>query len=148
MPRPGATSPACTGSTWTNAIASFARFVPHPELKPIAVPNILGQVEKMPSPGYAVFELGGREHRLEGVFEEPGATELFFIFKDKTSGQETYPAGRFLYSGLPKDGTLVLDFNKAYNPPCAFTDYATCPLPPKQNWLEARVAAGELRYGH
>ena len=125
-----------------------ARFVPHGELRPLSVPNILGQIEKMPSPGYAVFELEGKEQRAFGVFETPGATELFFIFKDSTSGRETYPSGRFLYSSLPKDGKVVLDFNKAYNPPCAFTDFATCPLPPKENWLTAGVKAGELRYGH
>ena len=125
-----------------------ARFVPNRELKPLAVPNVLGQVEKMPSPGYAVFEMDGREHRITGVFETPGATELFFIFKDETSGKETYPAGRFVYSALPKNGQLVLDFNKAYNPPCAFTAYATCPLPPPENWLSRRIEAGELRYGH
>jgi uncharacterized protein (DUF1684 family) len=112
------------------------------------VPNILGQVEKMPSPGYAVFTLDGKEHRIEGVFETPGATELFFIFKDGTSGKETYPAGRFLYSVLPKEGQVVLDFNRAYNPPCAFTEFATCPLPPRENWLAGRIPAGELRYGH
>lgn len=142
---------AFTGLNWFPVDEGFkvrARFVSYPELRPLLVPNVLGQVEKMPSPGYAVFEMGGREHRLEGVFEEPGATELFFIFKDKTSGQETYPAGRFVYSSLPRDGSLLLDFNKAYNPPCAFTEYATCPLPPKQNWLETRIAAGELRHGH
>jgi uncharacterized protein (DUF1684 family) len=126
----------------------IGRFVAHPELRPVSVPNILGQVEKMPSPGYVVFDLDGKEQRLEGVFESPGATQLFFIFKDATSGKETYPAGRFLYSDLPKEGKVVLDFNKAYNPPCAFTAFATCPLPPKQNWLGARVTAGELRYGH
>jgi hypothetical protein len=140
-----------TGLKWFPVDERFlmtARFVPHPELRPLAVPNILGQVEKMPSPGYAVFDLGGKEQRLSGVFESPGATELFFIFKDETSGRETYPAGRFLYSGLPKDGKVVLDFNRAYNPPCAFTEFATCPLPPRENWLSARVGAGELRYGH
>jgi uncharacterized protein (DUF1684 family) len=102
----------------------------------------------MPSPGYAVFTLDGKEVRLEGVLEEPNATELFFIFKDGTSGKETYPAGRFLYSDLPKHGEVVLDFNKAYNPPCAFTPYATCPLPPEQNRLPMRIEAGELRYGN
>jgi len=146
-----ATRRSFTGLHWFPVDEKFkvtARFVPHAELRPIAVPNILGQVEKMPSPGYAVFEMGGKEHRLSGVFESTGATELFFIFKDETSGRETYPAGRFLYSALPKDGQLELDFNKAYNPPCAFTEFATCPLPPKENWLAARVGAGELRYGH
>jgi uncharacterized protein (DUF1684 family) len=146
-----ATRRAFSGLSWFDVDERYritARFVPHPELKPVPVPNVLGQVEKMPSPGYAVFTMGGQEHRLEGVFEEPGATQLFFIFKDETSGRETYPSGRFVYSGLPKDGVVVLDFNKAYNPPCAFTEFATCPLPPRQNWLKTRIAAGELRYGH
>ena len=73
---------------------------------------------------------------------------MFFIFKDQTSGKETYPPGRFLNTPMPKDGEVTLDFNKAYNPPCAFTPYATCPLPPKQNHLAVRIEAGELRYGH
>jgi uncharacterized protein (DUF1684 family) len=91
--------------------------------------------------------LGGREYRLEPVVESPGARELFFIFRDATSGTETYPAGRFLYTALPQNGELVLDFNKAENPPCAFTAFATCPLPPQQNWLPVRVPAGE-QYTH
>ncbi|MDQ2944534.1 MAG: DUF1684 domain-containing protein, partial [Acidobacteriota bacterium] len=74
--------------------------------------------------------------------------QLFFIFKDQTSGKGTYPSGRFLYADLAANGQVVLDFNKAYNPPCAFTPYATCPLPPVQNRLTARVEAGELNYGH
>ena len=73
---------------------------------------------------------------------------LFLIFKDKTSGVETYPAGRFLYVGFPVEGKIVLDFNKAYNPPCAFTPYATCPLPPPQNRMDLSIEAGELNYGH
>jgi uncharacterized protein (DUF1684 family) len=125
-----------------------ARFVPYDTPKPVRVPNVLGQSSSMPSPGYATFALDGREVRLEGVLEEPGAQELFFIFRDETSGKETYPAGRFLYSPLPKDGAVLLDFNKAYNPPCAFTEFATCPLPPPQNWMSVRVPAGEKRYGH
>ncbi len=125
-----------------------ARFVPHGSMRPIAVPNILGQTQKMPSPGYVVFTLGGREVRLEGVLEDPHATQLFFIFRDLTTGKETYPAGRFLYSDLPKDGQVVLDFNKAYNPPCAFTPYATCPLPPQENWLPVSIEAGEMNYRH
>ncbi|HYN00995.1 MAG TPA: DUF1684 domain-containing protein, partial [Vicinamibacteria bacterium] len=73
--------------------------------------------------------------------------QLFFILRDQTSGKETYGAGRFLYADLPKAGKVVLDFNKAYNPPCAFTPYATCPLPPPQNWMPVRVEAGEMAYG-
>jgi uncharacterized protein len=125
-----------------------ARFVPYTPPKKVPVPNILGQVDELPSPGYAVFNVAGREVRLDPVLEEPGATELFFIFRDETAKKETYQAGRFLYAAMPKDGKVVLDFNKAYSPPCAFTPYATCPLPPKQNRLTVRIEAGEMRSGH
>ena len=108
---------------------------------------MLGQTESMPSPGYAEFTLGGKPVRLDGVLEDPHAEQLFFILRDQTSGKETYRAGRFLYADLPKAGKVVLDFNKAYNPPCAFTAYATCPLPPPQNWMPVRVEAGEMAYG-
>jgi len=124
-----------------------ARFVPYAPPRPLSVPNILGEIEEMRSPGYAVFTLQGKEVRLEPVLESAGAQELFFIFRDLTAGKETYPAGRFLYTSLPRDGTVVLDFNKAYNPPCAFTRFATCPLPPKGNKMEIRVTAGEKDYG-
>lgn len=123
-----------------------ARFVPEPRKIPIA--NIVGQTELDDSPGYAVFQLHGREFRLYPVLEEPGAKELFFIFRDATAGKETYGAGRFLYTSLPNNGTVVLDFNKAYNPPCAFTPYATCPLPPSENRIAVRIEAGEKKYGH
>ena len=101
----------------------------------------------MPSPGYAEFNVGGKLVRLDGVLETPQSTQLWFILRDQTSGKETYPAGRFLYADLPKAGKVVLDFNKSYNPPCAFTAYATCPLPPPQNWMPVRIEAGELNYG-
>jgi uncharacterized protein (DUF1684 family) len=120
-----------------------ARFVPWPSPRTIPIPNVLGQVNDLPSPGYAEFTLEGRTLRLEPVIEEPGAEELFFIFRDQTAGHETYPAGRFLYAPMPKDGVVVLDFNKAYSPPCAFTAFATCPLPPSQNRLPVRIEAGE-----
>jgi len=123
-----------------------ARFVAEPVKIPIL--NVLGQTEPMVSPGYAVFRWNGQELRLRPVLEEPDAKELFYIFRDQTSGKETYGAGRFLYSGMPKDGKVVLDFNKAYNPPCAFTPYATCPLPPPENRMPIRVEAGEKKYGH
>ena len=122
-----------------------ARFVPYAPVKQVPIANVLGMVEPLPSPGYAVFRLAGRELRLDPVLEEPGAKELFFIFRDATAGKETYPAGRFLYSAMPKDGQVVLDFNKAYSPPCAFTAFATCPLPPRQNRLDVRIEAGEKR---
>ena len=122
-----------------------ARFVAEPRRIPIA--NVLGQTTPMESPGYVVFRLHGQQLRLYPVFEAP-ATSLFFVFRDQTSGKETYGAGRFLDAGLPRDGQVVLDFNKAYNPPCAFTPYATCPLPPQENRLAVAIAAGEKTYGH
>jgi uncharacterized protein len=123
-----------------------ARFVPKPRRIPIH--NILGQTEPSECPGYAAFRLNGHELRLYPIMEQPGAKELFYIFRDQTSGKETYGGGRFLYSGLPRDGHVVLDFNKAYNPPCAFTPYATCPLPPPENRLAMGIEAGERKYGH
>jgi len=121
-----------------------AKWTAYPQPKTIAIPNILGQTEQLPSTGFATFQLGGRTLRLEPVIE---GDQLFFIFRDQTASKTTYGAGRFLYSDLPQDGKVVLDFNKAYNPPCAFTPYATCPLPPKQNRLPIKIEAGELRYG-
>jgi uncharacterized protein len=121
-----------------------ARFVAEPKKVPIL--NVLGQTEPSESPGYVVFRFAGAEHRLRPILEQPGAKSLFFIFRDLTAGKETYGAGRFLDTDLPKDGKVVLDFNKAYNPPCVFTDYATCPLPPKENHLNVRIEAGEKKY--
>ena len=102
----------------------------------------------MPSPGEPSSRSTARRSASTGSSRSRDATELFFIFRDQTSGKETYGAGRFLYADLPKDGKVVLDFNKAYNPPCAFTPYATCPLPPPQNRLPVRIEAGEKAYGH
>ena len=139
-----------TGLRWYDVKEEYrvvARWVPYAPPKAVKVPNVLGQVQAMPSPGSAEFTLDGKTIRLDGVLEEEGAQELFFIVRDGTSGRETYAAGRFLYADLPRDGQIVLDFNKAYNPPCAFTPYATCPLPPPQNWMPVRVEAGELAYG-
>ena len=123
-----------------------AQFVAAP--RQIAVLNILGQTEPSECPGYAEFQLRGHRVRLYPIVEEPGARELFYIFRDQTSGKETYGAGRFLYSEFPQHGQVELDFNKAYNPPCAFTPYATCPLPPPENRLAVAVEAGEKKYGH
>lgn len=139
-----------TGCRWYDVKENYrieAKWVAHVEPRPLKVPNILGQTESMPSPGYAEFVLDGKKVRLEGVLESPQSTQLWFILRDQTSGKETYPAGRFLYADLPKAGKVVLDFNKSYNPPCAFTAYATCPLPPPQNWMPVRIEAGELNYG-
>jgi len=139
------------GLTWfpvDEAYRVSARFVPAPPGTTVPITNVLGKTEALPSPGEAVFTLRGRELRLTPVLEAPDATELFFIFRDETAAHETYGAGRFLYSALPRDGALVLDFNKAYSPPCAFTRFATCPLPPKRNRLAVRIEAGERFAGH
>lgn len=121
-----------------------AKWVAAPRQIPIL--NVLGQTEPSENPGYAVFQLAGKELKLYPILEVPGDRQLFYIFRDLTTGKETYPAGRFFYSEMPKDGRVVLDFNKAYNPPCAFTPYATCPLPPKENYLPVRIEAGEKTY--
>jgi hypothetical protein len=118
-----------------------AKFTESPQKIP--VPNILGKTEMQESPGIVEFAYKGETYRLRPIFE--GKT-LFFIFKDLTSKKETYQAGRMVNTSLPENGKVVLDFNRAYNPPCAFTPYATCPLPPKENVLPIRVEAGELRY--
>lgn len=137
-----------TGLKWFPVKESYrvtARMVPHPNGFVLKVPNVLGQVSAMPSPGEAVFRLNGKEYRLTPVAE---GDSLFFIFRDLTSGKETYGSGRFLYTPRPVNRKVVLDFNQAENPPCAFTPYATCPLPPKQNRLPVRIEAGEQTYGH
>jgi hypothetical protein len=125
-----------------------ARFEPYSPHKRVPVPNIVGIIDTMMSPGALVFEIDGKPARLDPVLESPDATQLWCIFSDATSGSETYPGGRFLYADMPKDGIVMLDFNKAYNPPCAFTAFATCPLPPLQNDLDVPIRAGEKTYGH
>jgi uncharacterized protein (DUF1684 family) len=123
-----------------------ARFEPYPANKRIPILNILGMTDQMVSPGAVVFTKGGREYRLDTILEEPDDTELFVMFADATSARETYGAGRFLYIPMPRDGRVTVDFNRAYNPPCAFNEFATCPLPPSQNRLPMRVDAGEKKY--
>jgi uncharacterized protein (DUF1684 family) len=125
-----------------------ARFEPHPPGRTMKILNVLDELVDMPNPGVAVFRIGGREYRLEAVLESDDAKELFFLFRDGTSGKTTYGAGRYLYSPLPERGRVILDFNQAKNPPCTFTDFATCPLPPKGNVLAVAVQAGELDRPH
>jgi hypothetical protein len=136
-----------TGCKWFPADPAWriqAKWVPYPKPKKIAITNILGMTDQEDSPGYAEFALKGQTMRLQPVSEDGG---LFFIFKDATSGKTTYGAGRFLDTDMPRSGEVELDFNKAYNPPCAFTAFATCPLPPKQNVLTSAIDAGEKSYG-
>jgi uncharacterized protein (DUF1684 family) len=125
-----------------------ARFIPAEPGQTIEIANVLGQIEQMAVGGFAEFDRDGQSYRLLGLETDAGDS-LWFLFADRTSGRETYGAGRFLYSdGLPADGRLVVDFNKAYNPPCAFSDYSTCPLPPQQNRLDLAVTAGEKDFHH
>jgi len=122
-----------------------ARFEPAPAGHEVEVPNALGYLEKMNAPGHVVFELGGKTHRLLAL-DDTGDGRLFLVFGDLTTGRETYGGGRFLYTDPPKDGRVEIDFNRAYNPPCVFTPYATCPLPPPGNRMKVRVEAGEKKY--
>lgn len=115
------------------------------------IPTVIGTSLNMPAPGVAEFNLNGKTLRLEPVIEGGETDKLFFILRDQTSQTTTYQAARFLHTGLPSNGlsapgTITLDFNELYNPPCAYTPYATCPLPPEQNRLSVPIEAGEQRY--
>ena len=123
-----------------------ADWIPFDPPQTLETANVIGQMERYPVPGRAVFERDGHRHELLPVIEVPGDEQLFLIFADGTSGRETYGAARFLYADPPRDGKIVLDFNQAYNPPCAFTAFATCPLAPPENRLDLRVTAGEKKY--
>jgi uncharacterized protein (DUF1684 family) len=121
-----------------------AKFEPYNPVKIIPIVNVLNQVSNDTCPGAVVFEIEGKTHRLDALKEDK---ELFVIFHDETAGKETYGMGRFLYTDMPdSNNNVVLDFNRAYNPPCAFTVFATCPTPPEQNYLPIRVEAGEKKY--
>jgi uncharacterized protein (DUF1684 family) len=123
-----------------------ARFEPYDPPKRVMVPNQLGKEFEEDCPGRAVFEVGSESYSLEPTSASNG--QLFFVFGDGTSGRETYGGGRFLYTDPPsKDGIVFLDFNKAYNPPCVFSPFATCPLPREDNRLTLRIEAGEKTWG-
>ncbi len=119
------------------------RYVAHDAPVTIELPNILGDVEVFQSSGSVALRVGGRELRMMAI---DSGDQLWFIFRDMTSGAETYPAARFLYADAPANGMTVVDFNRAYNPPCAFNPYTTCPLPPPENRLPIRIEAGEMDY--
>lgn len=128
-----------------------ARWIPFRPPIVQEIPTVIGTMLKLPAPGLAMFMLNGKIMQLEPVIEDPAGKSLFFILRDETSKTSTYGGGRFLHTGLPdrglnEPGNLVLDFNQLENPPCAYTDFATCPLPPKQNQLETEIKAGEKRY--
>ena len=114
--------------------------------KKVEIPTVLGTMVEEQSPGALVFEIDGKTYRLDPLGKKTDK-QLFLIFSDETSGWETYGGGRFLeVDNADSAGLVYIDFNKAYNPPCAFTDYATCPLPPMQNKLKVRIEAGEKKY--
>jgi uncharacterized protein (DUF1684 family) len=122
-----------------------ARFIPYDPPKHVTVPTILGFPEDDVAPGEIEFTYRGKAYRIVPVLEQ-GSDEMFIIFGDRTNGKTTYGGGRFVYAPFAKDGKTVLDFNKAYNPPCVFTPYATCALPPPANHLPFEVMAGEKMY--
>lgn len=121
-----------------------ARYERHPEGQTIPIANVINQLEDTPNPGAVVFERDGKTYRAEALIDDDGS--LFLVFADRTSGKETYGAGRMLNAPFPEGNEVVLDFNLAYNPPCAFNDYSTCPLPPPENRLDLAVTAGEKKY--
>ena len=123
-----------------------AKFNIYDPPKKIMIPDIVGTVDEESSPGAAVFEVDGKTFSMDAL--DAGGSRIWFIFADETSGEETYGAGRFLYTDKPDSlGKVILDFNKAYNPPCVFSKFATCPLPPKDNYLKLRITAGEKMWG-
>ncbi|MEJ7747399.1 MAG: DUF1684 domain-containing protein, partial [Luteimonas sp.] len=127
--------------SWTIA----ARFVPNPAGKTLAIASIIGTVDKVPNPGAVEFERDGKTWRIEALDE--GEDTLFLVFADRTNGHGSYGAGRFLDAPKPgPDGQVLLDFNRSYSPPCAFTAFATCPLPPPENRLDLAVTVGEKAY--
>lgn len=123
--------------------AVSATFVPYDPPKTASIANVLGQITPVPIPGYLSFKVDGKECRLDAQ-DEPGG--WFLDFQDKTSGKTTYGAGRFLDVTKPKEGPVIIDFNQATNPPCGYTAFATCPLPPKGNQLAVEITAGEKKY--
>ena len=144
------------GLHWYPAEAKYrvtAKWIPFVPAHTEKIPTIIGTTLDMPAPGLAEFTMDGKTIQIEPVLEAPGAKELFFILRDATSHTTTYQSARFLYAefpvhGLDQPGTITLDFNRLQNPPCAYTPYATCPLPPYINRLAISIPAGEERYSH
>jgi uncharacterized protein (DUF1684 family) len=126
------------------AYRTIGTFTPYPEPRTVQIPNILGDLEPFAAVGTVTFSLQGAEHTMEAW---RSGKRLWFVFRDRTSGRETYPSARFLYTDGPSEGRVVMDFNYAQNPPCAYNPYTTCPLPPPQNRLGIAIEAGERKYG-
>jgi len=140
-----------TGLKWFPPNAAYkvtGRFEPYATAKTVKVPNILGDLETYKAPGVVAFNLNGQEYKLEAFeVESAGRKRFFFVFRDLTSGKETYPSARFLYSDLPVNGKVTIDFNKAYNPYCAYNSKYECPFPPPSNRLKVPIRAGEKAPG-
>ncbi|MEX1073086.1 MAG: DUF1684 domain-containing protein [Chloroflexota bacterium] len=124
-----------------------ARFEPAPAETSIEIEDVTGTRSTDATPGLVAFERDGQAWRIAALPGDDDDQTLWLVFGDGTNGSETYPGGRFLYTEpVAADGTVVADFNLAYNPPCVFSAYATCPLPPPQNRLELRIEAGEKQW--
>jgi uncharacterized protein (DUF1684 family) len=137
------------GFTWFPIDPAYrvtGRFIPDAEPRTMSVLNTFNDVDTYPTEGVVEFELHGQTLRLRPFTTRP--KRFYFVFRDASSGKETYETARFLYSDLLEDGTSVLDFNEAYNPPCAFNPYTTCPLPLRENILPVKILAGEKAYPH
>ena len=140
------------GLTWFPIDESYrvvAKWVAYDKPKAVPIQNLAGDSLDLPTVGYAAFAFHGQDFRLEGYYDDPtNPTGVTFVIRDLTSGKETYAASRFVDADMPKDGSIVLDFNEAYNPPCAYNPYTTCPLPPPANRMRVRIEAGEKAYRH
>ena len=135
-----------TGTRWFPVDDTYhviAKYVPYDKPKQIEIQNVMGDTLQESILGYVTFKLDGKDLRLDA---EVDGTAASFVFRDLTSGHETYAASRFLDARIEPDGRVVLDFNQAYNPPCAYNPFTTCPLPPPQNRLDVRIPAGEKIY--
>ena len=144
----GETARTFRGFQWFPIDDSYrvtGRFIKDPAPHEVRAPNQIGDIDVMQTEGVVEFTIGGQTVRLRPMTTRP--KRFWFIFRDGTSGKETYETARFLYSDLRDDGTTVLDFNQAYNPPCAFNPFTTCPIPLPENRLKVRIPAGEKNYG-
>jgi uncharacterized protein len=137
-----------TGTRWFPVDESYrvtGKFVPFDLPKPTQIQNVMGDTLNDPMMGYISFQLRGKDFRL---ISDASSGEVELVFRDLTSGHETYAASRFLDTKIEPGGRVILDFNQAYNPPCAYNPYTTCPLPPPENRLDTRIEAGEKTYHH
>jgi len=140
------------GLTWFPIDESYrviAKWITFDKPRTVPIQNLAGDSLELPISGYAEFKFKGQDFRLEGSFtlaDHPDGVS--FVIRDLTSGKETYAASRFLDTDMPKDRAIILDFNEAYNPPCAYNPYTTCPLPPPANRMRVRIEAGEKAYRH